>query len=1164
MAFTASETTVSQLFQSSFGRPVSSQEGLTAWVERYDAKVTAGSSSAEAEQLTLAEMNLSDESTAIYVDKDEAATVDFIFTNSLGRTAVEPGRTAWVERAATISLDQLQQEILASARTNDDFDYMNDLVQEADDALNGEVVNGDAISLTSSTDRGGDFDGTADSDTFLAYIQQNAFAGGVSNSLSSADRLDGGAGTDTLTAEIIPEFFGVTGENQIDVQPQTANIEKVTFEAREINFDGYNNNDSFAEGSFTTVDAKYMTEVKEIGSKMSDGDLKIENLTTLKDGTIDSVSSMTITMDHTDNMNSDNDASDLTVLFDEDYLTPTTSFGQSGIEFKMMNQDAYDANGGADRLDGVYVRKMVVTLEGVEYDLAQYIQEDGETGLGAEFKTETDLVAHLNAVVLPALKADHPEAATAMESLIFTIGDTWNDANQNRIGDIIVLSVSNEFSLSIGSTDLELAQAENVPNDYASNRIERADAFDGANTESISVNVMLDKVGRDGEGGNLVVGAKNQDRFGDTDVDQTDGIPTINVTVNGDEERPSNLGRITSTNDELLNVSIASESRTDGSYAALTVRGESGDLDMQGGSNPFGGTLESLSANSFLGDLAIGEMEAALNIDTFTATGGGDVTLFEDIDGSEQANYMVATGTGDDSITVDLDGDAVDSLQTGLTIATGAGDDMVTVTGEGGVSDATTLELNNLSIATGTGEDTISVNAEHIYRVNAGANSDFVVVDANNSIINGTTGAWSIGDGTDALDTDWVDTVLYEATLTVDFAGFTKVVKIATNVAGNFIATQEDINNAVIAAIEASPELARLLEATATTGSSQSQLLTIVSTVQGVNDLTIKVNQPTVVLAAGAGAGATTVSASEYAAIEAGLIATGEIDSSVIPTNTEAQVVAALNANSGNLNETGTAAANDFVLDSNNTTGPSTAVDGTNNTTATSNAIINMSTGANDLVVLDSDSDSSDTIVFSAVWGKVSVVNFFDEQFNTTLPAVDGITAINHTIADEVIGLHNIDFTAWLDDKDTTSGSAASALRTDTTDIVTVANAIDLSDNEVTIVNNFAQNLTETWAAMTAADVDAALTGAVAADDYGLTGAVTAISDATTTVLAVNGLLGTSIDSILMVENDRNDGEYKAFNVETTNVDTVTEAFTVTLLGVIDFGETIDASAVFA
>lgn len=1187
------QTQVSELYVSIFGR-ASEGEGNTYWQTKDSTTAAAN------EMYTLDVVKDYFNVTDFTSEANVRTVVETIYLNALGKAPADDvdGINYWVNEVVVngVSMGQMTDALITAAKdlanagvaqttfinkvavsdyTADTIEEFTDFAQfqgyiagvdETDSSVaaakvdvNADIpvdpgVEGAIIRLTSGTDRGGEFDGTENNDQFNAFIEQNEFAGGISNSLSSADHLNGGAGSDSLYAELTSEFSGVDGGGELDVQPRTANIEKVEIEARE----------NAAGDNVITLDAKYMTEVKEIGSKMSDADLKIENLTTLKNGAIDSVSSMTITMDHTDNMNSDNNAADLTVLFDEDYLTPTTSFGQSGIEFKMMNQDAYDANGGADRLDGVYVRKMVITLEGVEYDLAQYIEEDGETGLGAEFKTETDLVAHLNAVVLPALKADNPAAAVAMESLIFSIGDTWNDANQNRIGDIIVLSVSNEFSLTIGSTDLELAQAENVPNDYASNRIERADNFEGANTESISVNVMLDKVGRDGEGGNLVVGGKNQDENGDTDVDQTDGIPTINVTVNGDEDRPSNLGRITSTNDALLNVNIVSESRNDGSYAALTVRGEVGDLDMQGGSNPFGGTLESLNANSFLGDLAVGINTAALNIDTFTATGGGDVTLVETIDGTEQAGYMVTTGEGADNITVDLNGNAVNALQTGLAIATAAGNDTVTVTGTGNVSDATTLGLNNLSIATGAGEDTVYVNAEHIYRVNTGVDSDFVVVDADNAANPqglGSNGLWTIGDGTDSLNTDWADTVLYEAILTVDFAGFSQAVLVRTNASGNFIATQEDINNAVISAISGNPELARLLTATASTGTAQSQLLTIVSTVQGVNDLTISVNQPTVVLTAGAGVNDRTVSSSEYAAIEAGLIATGEISSAFIPNNTEAEVVAALNLNAGNLNEMGVSAANNFVLDA------ADGIDGTNNAGSTSHAIIDMGAGANDLVVLDSDVDSADTLVFTSSWnqGKVSVLNFFNAQFNDQGNAnVADTTIIDHTIADEVIGLHEIDFTFWLDDQDTISGSSASALRTATTDVVTAANAIDLSDNEVTIVNNFAQDGTETWAAMSATDVDTALTGTVATDDYGLTGAATAISDASTTVLAANALLGSSIDSILMVENDLNNGEYKVFNVETTNVDTGTEAFTVTLLGVIDFGETIDAAAVFA
>jgi len=169
--------------------------------------------------------------------------------------------------------------------------------------------------LTSGTDRGGDFNGTSGNDEFLAYIEQNEFAGGVSNSLSSADHLDGGAGADSLHAELTQEFVGVDGHDEIDVQPRTTSIETVTIEARDDN-------------GTVILDAKHMTAIEEIGSALSDGDLVIENLTTLTDaGVARNTEDLTITMDHTDNFNSDDDASDLTVYFDEDYLLSGQSTG---------------------------------------------------------------------------------------------------------------------------------------------------------------------------------------------------------------------------------------------------------------------------------------------------------------------------------------------------------------------------------------------------------------------------------------------------------------------------------------------------------------------------------------------------------------------------------------------------------------------------------------------------------------------------------------------------------------------------------------------------------------------------------------------------------------------------------------------------------------------
>ena len=198
-------------------------------------------------------------------------------------------------------------------------------------------TDGKTFTLTAGTDRGVDFVGTVNGDTFEAFLVQNSWAGGVSNSLSSADKLDGGSGADSLFAELVPEFFGVTGDNQVDVQPATKNIESVLFEARDGGSEDADNEIAI------TVDAKNMTDIDSIGSKFSDGDLVIENLTTLEsNGNIRNTESITVVMDHTDNFNSDEDASDLTVYFDEDYLVSGMTESSNSIDYRVMNQDAFD------------------------------------------------------------------------------------------------------------------------------------------------------------------------------------------------------------------------------------------------------------------------------------------------------------------------------------------------------------------------------------------------------------------------------------------------------------------------------------------------------------------------------------------------------------------------------------------------------------------------------------------------------------------------------------------------------------------------------------------------------------------------------------------------------------------------------------------------------
>ncbi|MDZ7664845.1 MAG: hypothetical protein U5K27_05870 [Desulfotignum sp.] len=192
------------------------------------------------------------------------------------------------------------------------------------------VEGDDPITLTAGTDSGADFTGTANNDEFDAPITQNPWAGGVSNSLSSADRLDGGAGSDTLHAELVPEFYGVTGDNQLDIQPRIQRIEDIKFEAMDVS--------SASNDGAIIVDAKNIKDVDKIGSYFSDADLVIENLTTLTyEDVARNTEDITITMDHTDNFNSDDDASDLTVYFDEDYLLAGQETAGASLLIRMIN-----------------------------------------------------------------------------------------------------------------------------------------------------------------------------------------------------------------------------------------------------------------------------------------------------------------------------------------------------------------------------------------------------------------------------------------------------------------------------------------------------------------------------------------------------------------------------------------------------------------------------------------------------------------------------------------------------------------------------------------------------------------------------------------------------------------------------------------------------------
>ncbi len=1261
----ATRQEIAKLYVATFNRAADAS-GLAYWDGT--GPVTTGLTDIEDIAAAMLE---SPEAAALYSGLDREATVIKMYDNLFNRTVdgSDTGVIYWVNGGgSTVDLNLMIKALIDGALGTDKttinnkatvgtafadagldsvsqaISIMQDVssdsssVTEALKVINEVAGNGNLYTLSSDNDI---ITATAGDDTFEAYLSQNSLAGGVSNTLSSGDKLDGGAGEDSLYAQLVPEFFGVTGNNQIDIQVRTSGIENVEFEARDAGgSSAVSGTDTLPTNAVVTVDAKDMTGVNKIGSSYSDGDLVIENLTTLTDaGEIRHTSAMTITMDHTDNFNSDEDASDLTVYFDEDYLNTTTTTQGSALTVKINNV-----------LNIAEGTNPVENFTGINFTV-------GTTAVAVDITGSTsyqDVVNAINAQLASQGLTTVSAALGTMESVAFSMNiGTYTTGQIAGTFYPIVITNSGSETLTKGTIDLAQGQTDGDIN----NTWTQTDATESTNP--ISINVELEKVGRDGEGGNLIIGGKDQGLDGNTDVDKNDGIQVFNITVKGDSSKPSNLGVIQSTNNALDIVTVASETGTDANNAAaLSVTGDSaltaGSTSNTDDANPFGGTLTTFNADNFLGDLYIGQEVRALNIDAFSATGGGDVTLREDISGAENGvAYTVTTGAGDDNLNITLDGDAVDTIGESFALNAGNGNNTVVVSMvEGGVSRTTTANLDNLSITTGTGADSVtliggsdkatqvdtltftadttddgdetmsvsldldgdgtletvvavdltgvdvtdanlvadtaytavvgdvdvaaaivagtvtisdpagatnvftvtyndglshgvtatavtanttqdglgasvttadtqlSLDGDADFYITTGAESDFVYInsisDADSQ--DASKGTWNFGAVTG--NQPFVDRVLYHATLTLEFAGFESTVTVATDANGNFIADQITINNAIKAAIDnaAVPEMAKLLSYADGTG---EQYLTVTSNVEGENGLTITLTQPEVV-ATGATGTQVNLSTADITAMQNGLVTTG-VAANSDAADTAAEIVTLMAGIDGNLQNTGVTGG---------TFATETAGNSADETAVTNVSVINVGTGSHDLVVLNSDDDSANTIEFTANWGgdngKVSIVNFF----------TDGI-------AQATEGSHILDFTAILDTRTSASGSELSAVRVATT----VNTNATIEANSITLDTSLTQ-----------AQYDALTESSLLADLNDAAGATTLFSHTNVATAAYNS---TTYTALLMVESADNAGEYKVFELTVDESGAATTDFTgVDLLGTIDFGNSIDLANV--
>jgi hypothetical protein len=1097
----------------------------------------------------------------------------------------------------------------------------DELVDDDDDDDDDEPgVVGEDFTLTIAADRGEDFEGTENEDTFEAPLGVNLF-GLTANTLQSADSLDGGADRDSLWAELIQEGANSRDNSGRAIEPSTEKIEELYFNARETNI-----NDDFAADNTVTVNGRKMLDVDYVESYYSDADLSVRGLTTNKsDGGNTRLDAITVSMDHTAGatdgtgpvyepgdvgegeqfeehyINGHFEASSMKVLFEQNYLTPTTIAGTDTVVYELMNMDAVDE--GFDPLLAVNVERFEFQLDGERYDLSDYFDDTDTTG--EDIATYADLEAELN-TALAALIADNPGVEALERVTITRVENAWTaehpDTSNTLTGDQIIISApttdgleASEFWAEINPAEEELVLGGQTVRNSA--RIERANEVPGDDTQELRINIDLEKVGRGEDGGGLIVGGDNY----------TKGFEIFDVTVKGNSEMPSSLAYLLTTPHdglEELNITTAEADEDDPA-----------DLQIGNTNTPIYSIIDvnDINATTFLGDLDINQAYVVTGGEYDYNFGGGDDNLELFIENfaplsADGVVFDISMGAGDDTVDVDLDGDAVDTIGDSFAISTNSGDDSVTVQMDPGVSQATMADLDNLDIFTGAGDDIVNLDAYGNFYIETGAGSDFVYINSKNENGDADTGLWNFGPLTSGADT-FGDRVLYKAQLTVSFAGFESTVDVDTDKQGNFVADQMTINQAIIDAIEANYELSALLE---TELSTDSQRLTVTSIAGGLNDLGVALYQPQLVADAEdiTTDGQAVLEGGDLSFIRQGLIDTTALDSAALED--EDEVVTETNvlgnfygsidqngdgdqstyayitsdiANEGNFSgadadsDGNTGDENDIfalVADTADLFQDFAAGDSQDSTTGVNFSTINVGDGSNDIVVMHSNyANSANVLEITQTFGKVSVLNF---QMASPNDVVDETTVSNHAI----------DFSTYLnntqDATDVPAGNDQSTVAVPVTlNIVAGTEAFggfspavnnndnDALANSVNVIRfKSDDDEDETFAGLTDTVLLAALNDA--ADD-GTTDYGNLDQDLLTPAnFGSDDIVQTAQKHIVMVENGQNEGEYKVF-VLTSSVDDdgvvdeesdggINQFASADLLGTLDFGASVNLKLV--
>ncbi|MDE8651827.1 hypothetical protein [Novosphingobium album (ex Liu et al. 2023)] len=413
-------------------------------------------------------------------------------------------------------------------------------------------TDGDTFRLTTTVD---ELTGTVGDDLFRARVAQNPL-GEQTNQLGTGDYIDGGAGTDTLDAQI-QDASPLNGGPGSSIKPETVDVEIAHFEA----LTTYNPTiffESYADDRYygVEVNAADMIGLDEVGSVESDASLTVYNVNTLTDsGDYDDrrlTQSVRVRMDHTGNGDTLTPAANLNVLFDQDYLLRDTPNPEnSSITLQLLDIDN-QINDGLPLLTNPFDR-LFLTVDGVAYTV-DYDGNNNLSGLAAYQALATSINAGLAAAGLTTL--------TATVDGSFTVVDPDGSPGGPASGYNIVITDTDGSALvgnGFGATGQVPANTD-YQKEVFSTPPELTETL-------ITVDVDLYKVGRGGDGGHLIIGGMDGDGLNiwghESGTAVEPGVEQFILHVEGDDTQDSSLAGLYSTNNALRVVVVADEGDAD-------------------------------------------------------------------------------------------------------------------------------------------------------------------------------------------------------------------------------------------------------------------------------------------------------------------------------------------------------------------------------------------------------------------------------------------------------------------------------------------------------------------------------------------------------------------------------------------------------------------------